>query len=159
MAQEEQNVSLLRSAYAEWSDSKAANRQCWTDLMADDASLRSLTDGAPELAFTARRTSKSEIKAYLDDLLRDWEMIHAHMTEFIAEDDRVVVLGDVAWRNRETGKIAETRKVDVWRFRDGKAIGFEEFFDTAGAMAAATPDPADAAGHPPGSGPTVQARE
>ncbi|WP_165795731.1 nuclear transport factor 2 family protein, partial [Methylobacterium frigidaeris] len=142
MNEEDVNVSLLRSAYAEWSSSKAANPQCWMELMADDAKLRSLTDGAPELSFTARRTSKGEIKAYLDDLLRDWEMVHAHMGEYLAQGDRVVVLGDVAWRNRATGKIAETRKVDVWRFRDGKAIGYEEFFDTAGAIAAATPDAA-----------------
>ncbi len=157
MAQEDLNVSLLTNAYAEWSASKAANGRCWLDLMADDATLRSLPDGAPELAFTARRTSRAEIEAYLDDLVRDWEMIHAHMTEFIAQGDRVVVLGDVAWRNRATGKVVQTRKVDVWQFRNGKAIHFEELFDTAAAMAAATPGPDAAAAS--GTGAAVRPRD
>jgi ketosteroid isomerase-like protein len=32
-----------------------------------------------------------------------------------------------------------TPKVDVWRFRDGKAVEFSEFYDTAQAYAAAQP--------------------
>jgi ketosteroid isomerase-like protein len=35
-----------------------------------------------------------------------------------------------AWRNKKAGKVCETRKVDVWRFRDGRAIEFYEYFDT-----------------------------
>ena len=41
------------------------------------------------------------------------------------------------WTNRKTGKIAETPKVDFWRFRDGKAVEFYEYFDTACVAAAA----------------------
>ena len=33
----------------------------------------------------------------------------------------------------------ETPKVDIWRFREGKAVEFYEMFDTAAAFAAATP--------------------
>ena len=56
--------------------------------------------------------------------------------QYIAEDDRVVVIGSVKWKNRETGKSVETGKVDVFRMRDGKIIEFCEFFDTAKANAA-----------------------
>ena len=31
----------------------------------------------------------------------------------------------------DTGKIVETPKVDFWRFRDGKAVEFYEYYDTA----------------------------
>ena len=58
------------------------------------------------------------------------------MDEYIAQGDRVVVIGRMAWRNRATGKVAETPKLDVWRLRDGKAVDFVEFYDTARAAAA-----------------------
>jgi ketosteroid isomerase-like protein len=48
--------------------------------------------------------------------------------------------GVCSWTHKGTGKTCETPKVDIWRFRDGKAIEFYELFDTAAAFAAATPD-------------------
>lgn len=47
--------------------------------------------------------------------------------------------GSTAWRNKRTGKTAETPKVDFWRFRGGKAVEYYEYFDTARVIAAATP--------------------
>ncbi|MGL4462541.1 MAG: nuclear transport factor 2 family protein [Planctomycetia bacterium] len=46
----------------------------------------------------------------------------------------------MAYRHRETGKIAESPKADVVRFRDGQIVEFFEFFDTARALAATRPD-------------------
>jgi ketosteroid isomerase-like protein len=66
-------------------------------------------------------------------------MVNFDMNDFVADGDRVVVIGRVAWRNKVTGKVADTPKVDIWRFRDGKAIDYAEFYDTARAFAAATP--------------------
>ena len=56
--------------------------------------------------------------------MRDWEMISHAMNDFIAQDDRVAVIGRAIWRHKRTGKVADTRKVDIWRFRDGKAVDF-----------------------------------
>ena len=39
--------------------------------------------------------------------------------------------GSTPWRNVRTGRRAETPKVDVWRFPDGKAVEFFEYYDTA----------------------------
>ncbi|GJE03354.1 nuclear transport factor 2 family protein [Methylobacterium isbiliense] len=142
MSQEEANIARLKDAYARWSDQKGADCGCWMNLMADDATLRSLAESAPELPFAAQRRSRQEIQDYLDGLLRDWEMVEADMNDFIAQGDRVVAMGRVAWRNRATGKVAASRKVDIWQFRNGDVVGFEEFFDTAGAVAAATPEAA-----------------
>jgi ketosteroid isomerase-like protein len=60
------------------------------------------------------------------------------MNDFIAQRDRVVVIGRVAWRNKATGKVADTPKVDIWRFQDGKAVDMIEFYDTVRSFAAAT---------------------
>ena len=60
-----------------------------------------------------------------------------HVDEFIAQGDSVVARGSTAWVNKKTGKKAETPKVDFWRFRDGMAVEFYEYFDTACVAAAA----------------------
>jgi len=71
--------------------------------------------------------------------MRDWTMVSHAMEDFIAEGDRVVAVGQMSWRNRATGKVVETPKVDIWTFRDGKAVAFAEYYDTARTIAAATP--------------------
>ena len=135
-------VTQLRTAYAIWAETKGSDVQCWMDVLAEDASLTSLADGSSDMKFTAPRRSRSEILGYLEGLTADWEMIAHDMTDFVAQGDQVVVIGNVSWRNRATGKVASTRKVDLWRFSNGRAVAFEELYDTARTIAAATPDPA-----------------
>ncbi|GJE44403.1 nuclear transport factor 2 family protein [Methylobacterium soli] len=135
-------VTRLRAAYTTWAETKGGDVQCWMDVLAEEASLTSLADGSPAMRFTAARRSRREILGYLEGLAADWEMIAHDMTEFVAQGDQVVVIGNVAWRNRATGKVARTRKVDLWRFSNGRAVAFEELYDTARTIAAATPDPA-----------------
>jgi len=139
MAAQNDHVATLKDAYARWVDARGSDCECWMNIIADDVSLGSLAEGSPEVPFTARRVSKSGVQAYLDDLMRDWEMISHAMNDFIAQDDRVAVIGRAVWRNKGTGKIADTRKVDIWRFQNGKVVDFEEYYDTAGLIAAATP--------------------
>jgi ketosteroid isomerase-like protein len=66
-------------------------------------------------------------------------MIHYTVEEFIAQGDAVFMRGSTARRNKRTGRTAETPKVDFWRFRDGKAVEFYEYYDTARVIAAAAP--------------------
>jgi ketosteroid isomerase-like protein len=134
------NVGKLRRAYQLWHDTRGGCAQHWLDLMADDVTMRSITDGVPAMAFTKANQGKAEAAQYFTGLAADWEMIHFTPTEFIAEGDRVVVLSTVAFRCRATGKVAESPKADVFRFRDGLIAEFFEFFDTARALAATRPD-------------------
>ena len=65
-------------------------------------------------------------------------MIYFTVHHYVAEGDRVVAIITTSWRNKATGKVCETPKVDVWRFQDGRAIEYYEYYDTARMMAAAT---------------------
>jgi uncharacterized protein len=49
-----------------------------------------------------------------------------------------VMLGRCSWRYKKTGKVVSTPKCDSWRFANGKAVEFYEYFDTAQVHAAAT---------------------
>jgi uncharacterized protein len=84
MAAHDDHVSILREAYAQWVHTKGSDCECWMNIIADDVSLGSLADGSPEVPFTTRRSSKSGVRAYLEDLMRDWEMVSHTMSEFIA---------------------------------------------------------------------------
>jgi len=133
------NVAKLKHLYRQWHDSKGASVKAWLDLMADDVRCYSIAAGPPEAEFTAPINSKKDFERYFKGLLDDWEMIHYTTNEFIAEGERVAVRGSTAWRNRKTGKLVDTPKADFWTFRDGKAVEFHEFYDTAALIAAAKP--------------------
>ena len=79
---------------------------------------------------TAYQT-RDQLAQYFAGIKRDWEMIEYVTENFVAQGDRVVMLGHCSWRNRHTGKVVATPKADSWRFADGKAIEFYEYYDTA----------------------------
>ena len=138
MGNEARNVDLLKQAYARWHDSKGGSVDHCMNLVADDVRFGSLPEGAPPVAFTKRYSNREELRGYFQGLLSDWEMIHYTVDEFVAQGECVFMRGSTAWRNKRTGKSVDTPKVDFWRFRDGKAVEYYEYYDTARVFAAAT---------------------
>jgi uncharacterized protein len=133
-------LAKLKSAYQAWHDTRGQSVAAWMDLMADDVEMRSAADGAPGMEFSAPRKGKHTLHGYFSGLAADWEMIHYTVEEFYVDGDRVMTFGRCAYRNRKTGKVAESAVVNRWRFRDGLVFEYFELYDTAKAFAAATPD-------------------
>jgi uncharacterized protein len=131
MGNEAANVETLKRAYALWHDTKGQSVDHWFTFIADDINFGSLAAGAPPLAFARSYDNSRALRGYFDGLLKDWEMIHYSAYEFVAQGDVVFLRGSTSWRNRRTGKAFETPKADFWRFRDGKAVEFFEYYDTA----------------------------
>jgi uncharacterized protein len=72
-----------------------------------------------------------------DPLDRDWwAEFSADPEEFVDGGDRVVVLGRYRGIAKGTGKRLDVPFVHVWTLRDGKAVRFRQFLDTAGWNAA-----------------------
>ena len=138
MSDTESNKKLLKEAYARWSSSKGASVGDWMALADDDISFGSLAEGAEAVSFTAPIRGKEALRAYFDGLLGAWTMINYTVDEYIAEGDSVVAVGATSWKNKHTGKTFDTRKVDVWKFRNRKAVDFYEYYDTAKVAAAAS---------------------
>jgi ketosteroid isomerase-like protein len=132
------NKEILAREYKRWHESKGGSVASWMEIVAEDIRFGSQAEGRPEVTFTAPVNSKQELKRYFDGLLEGWTMIHYTVDHLIAEGDRVAAVGSTAWRNKRTGKVCDTPKVDVWRFRDGRAVEFYEYFDTAKMIQAAT---------------------
>jgi ketosteroid isomerase-like protein len=138
LGNEARNVETLKAAYKKWHDTKGGSVDHWMGLIADDVRFGSLARGAEPVAFATTYTNKQALKSYFDGLLGSWEMLHYATDEYIAQGESVVMRGSTAWRNKTTGKVFSTPKVDYWRFRDGAVVEYFEYYDTAGVMTAAT---------------------
>lgn len=139
MPSEADNVATLTEAYRRWSDSRGSSVDHWMSICDQNIEFGSLIRGAePKVAYMTEYSARDELGRYFDGLKRDWEMIEYKVDQFVAQGDRVVMLGHCSWRHRQTGKIVSTPKADSWRFANGKAVQFYEYFDTAQVYAAVT---------------------
>ena len=137
MADENHNVEMLKPAYRRWSESKGGSVDEWMKVCADNIAFGSLAQGeAPKVAYMTTYSNRDALKGYFDGLARDWEMLDWVTGDFIAQGDRVVVLCRCTWRFKKTGKVVSTPKVDVWRMKNGQAVEFFEYYDTAQVHAA-----------------------
>ena len=133
------NVEILKPLYAKWHETKGGSVEDWMAILADEIDFRSLAMGQLEGGrFTAPRSSREAVRGYFEELLGEWKMVHFTVDEFIADGGRVCMIGSTAWTHKTSGKTVETPKVDVWRFENGKAVAFFEYYDTAGLVACAT---------------------
>ncbi len=136
---EQDNVDILKKGYDLWFESKGEAAEYWMNLIAEDVHWCSVVDeNSPGMEFAKDCQNKLEVMQYFQRLGETWEMQSCEVHEYIAQRDRVVVMGVVSWRNRNTEKIVETKKVDVFRLRDGMIVEFCEYYDTAKAIAAST---------------------
>ena len=131
-------VENLRTAYQAWNDTRGESVDVWLSLMADSIKMQSLADGAVGLEFSATRHGRDEVKQYFVELNNQWNVLSFVADEFIVQEDRIVVLGHGQWRSTATGKDVYSPIAHFWRFVDGKATEFFEFYDTAKAAAAAS---------------------
>lgn len=131
MSDEAQNVAILKQAYAKWSASKGGSANDWIALFADQIKFGSIAQGDHGAAYLTAYQSRDDLVQYFGGISRDWEMLEYITENFVAQDDRVVMLGRCSYRFKRNGKVVTTPKVDSWRFAGGKAVEFYEYYDTA----------------------------
>lgn len=133
-------VQRLNDEYLRWGESRGETVQSWLALLDDNVKWSSLAGGSRGMEFTRDASSKAEVARYFEELANDWEMLYFTVEEIISQGDRIVVRSRCGWKSKQTGKTAETPKVDFIRVKNGKITEFMEFYDTAVAFAAARPD-------------------
>src|ERR1700733_10468558 len=103
MPNEAQNVAILKTAYARWIESKGASADHWMSIIADQIKFGSLAQGAEGAAYLTAYQSRDQLVQYFSGLASDWEMIEYVAEHFVAQDDRVIMLGRCSWRYKRTG--------------------------------------------------------
>jgi hypothetical protein len=61
----------------------------------------------------------------------EWDGYSVVPDEFVAEGDKVIGLGHYSGKYKATGKSFRAHFAHVWTLRDGKAIRFQQYTDTA----------------------------
>lgn len=138
MSDANRNVETLKQAYEEWAKSKGTSSDRWLSICTDNIAFGSLAQGPAGARYLSAFQERNALKEYFAGLMRDWEMLNYAIEHIVAQDDRIVVLCRCAWKFKKTGKIVDTPKADSWRFKDGKAVEFYEYYDTAQLQAALT---------------------
>ncbi len=124
------NGDLVRAAYEHWEKTLGSDPEPFFALVAEDFTMASVLD-PPDLHELARdHYGLDRVREYFAALAADWEMIDFPTDEVVEQNDTVVWIGRCTWRHRHTGLLATTPKVDIWTFRDGRAVRMFEMFDT-----------------------------
>jgi ketosteroid isomerase-like protein len=64
-------------------------------------------------------------------LADEWDGWSVDVGELVDAGDTVVMLGRYRATNKATGAPLDAQCVHVWRLREGKAVGFQQYVDTA----------------------------
>jgi ketosteroid isomerase-like protein len=134
------NVERLKAAYKLWNDEKGLDTSGWLALISDKMRITSMASDAKALAFAAERSNREEAVAYMAAITKDWSMVHWTPETYVSEGNRVAVFGTCAWKSKATGKVADVRIAHLWEFEGDEAVSLTEIFDSARAVAAATPE-------------------
>ena len=140
MASTESNKALLQKIYAGYAASNGTDYESLLAALSDDVVWESLGPDQ-HMPFAENRKGKEAVRAYFEGLRGDWDQARYDVFAFVAEGDWVVTIGEISVTSRHSGRVFEGKKVDTWRFNEaGEIVEFCEYFDTLGAVLAATPD-------------------
>lgn len=121
---EQQNTELVRQAYAAFAN---GDLEHVLGCLAPEIDWE--TPSVPTLAFTGKRHGREQVAEYFR-LNGEQQAVREFVPrEFVAQGDKVVVLGHGAWTARESGRDFESDWVHVFTIADGRIAAFREFLD------------------------------
>jgi uncharacterized protein len=127
-----QNTETVRQAYENF---KSGDIQALLNQLTDDVQWQApKVDNVPFA--TGKYSGREEVGQFFARLADAQDFKQFEPRDFIAQGDKVVVLGHYMWRAKSTGREYEADWAHVFTIREGKITGFQEYTDTA-ALAAA----------------------
>ena len=129
---EQQNVQLVQRAYDAFSK---ADIKGVLKTLADNVDW--FVPGPPEIIpFAGRRHGAQEVAEFFSALAATQTAERFEPSDFIASEDKVVVLGVQRWRVNATGVTYEDEWAHVFTIENGRIAKFKEYHDTAAEAAA-----------------------
>ena len=123
---EQQNLDVVRTMYA------AFGRGDLEGILASlDPEVSWQTPGAPDLPTAGLRQGIPAIRQFFGLLLSTFDIADFQPQDFLATDDKVVVLGTSREGPKGSGRLVNFRWVHVFTFRNGKVVAFEERADVS----------------------------
>jgi ketosteroid isomerase-like protein len=123
---EQDNLEVVRNVYA------AFGRGDLEGLLALlDPQVSWRTPGPPDLPTAGLRRGHDEVRHFFGVLLNTFDIQEFRPADFLAQGDKVVVLGTSREGPKGTGRLVDFRWVHVFRLRGGKIVEFEEPADVS----------------------------
>ena len=123
--EEQQNTRLVKDAYAAYGRGDVATvLACMAPQI--DWELASV----PGLSFTGKRKGSDQVAEYFRVADEERTLREFVPKEFIAQGNKVVVLGYGAWTVKGTGREFASDWVHVFTIEDGHIVAFREFLDS-----------------------------
>jgi ketosteroid isomerase-like protein len=122
----EQNRSIVEQAYNNF---KTGNIEALLNLMSED--IKWTLPEMEGVAFGGTRTGRDAVGEFFAMVNGSQDVVSFEPSKLIAEGDTVVALGHYEWRVRANSREFGADFAHVWTIRDGKAVGFHEYMDSA----------------------------
>jgi ketosteroid isomerase-like protein len=123
---EQDNLEVVRNLYAAFG---RADLEGILALLDPQVSWR--TPGPPDLPTAGMRRGVSEVREFFGLLLTTFDVHDFRPADFLAQGDKVVVLGTSREGPKGTGRLVDFRWVHVFRLRGGAIVEFEEPADVS----------------------------
>jgi len=130
---EQENTKLVKRIYELF---KSGDIEGFLDMLSDDITWE--TPKVENSPFRGKISGKENFIKWMTEYSEAEEMTVFEQDEFIAQGDRVVVLGHGEIRTKATNKEYATNFVHIMTVKDGKITEFLELLDTAAAEKAYT---------------------
>jgi uncharacterized protein len=128
---EQANIQLVRQTYESF---KAGDLRAVLGVFAE--SVEWILPQVEGIQFSGKRSGRDQVAAFFSTMSSAQEPVRFEPQEYIAQGDRVVVLGHYRWHAKATGREWESDWAHVYTIRDGQIVRFQEYTDTAMAIAA-----------------------
>jgi ketosteroid isomerase-like protein len=127
---EQQNLEIIRRGYEAF-----GHGDIETLLSLFDEQIEWITPGPSDLSTAGRRTGRQQVAEFFTTINDLFEILRFEPKDFIAQGDRVVVLGEESSRVRATGKVLDGQWAHTFTVQNGKVVRFQEYLDTAETVA------------------------
>ncbi len=130
---EQENTKLVQRTYELF---KSGDIETLLNMYSDDIVWQ-----LPEMEnvpFGGKRSGRENVGEFFSVVNDSLEVLQNEPTEFIAQGDKVVVLGHHSWRVKATGREVSSDFAHIHTVKDGKITSFHEYMDTAAASKAQT---------------------
>jgi uncharacterized protein len=119
---ERENTQLVQQAYQHF---KNGDIQSVLGSLSEDVEWTLFEiEGVP---FSGTRRGPERVGEFFSEVFDTEEVLHFEPRELVAQGDKVVALGNYAWRVKSTGLEYETDFVHVFTVRGGKVARYQEF--------------------------------
>lgn len=123
---EQDNIQIVKEAYAAF---KRGDIPAVLDKLSDDV-VWFLPGPADILPVAGERRGREQVGQFFSALDENQEARQFEPQEFVAQGEKVVVLGQYRWLVKNTGREFASDWAHVFTVRDGKVVGFREYYDT-----------------------------